>query len=173
MLTDCLSVHMPTYLYFQCYLLRTLCGRWQVHLGKGFRVPASFCLNQECAINNRHTFHHLITSLRWLWLSLVVMMVGSLHYWCSCFVVNQDCLVPEITVLSRMLTSFMHFPNSLTHTFWPFYLFFSYCCFPFFILHLTWWQIIVMHLSSFFKDAPRIFVIETSNFVIFPVPRCS
>lgn len=62
-------------------------------------------------------------------------------------------LVCETTVLSRMFSSFLHFPNSLIHTFWFICLFFSYHRFPFSISHPARWHIIT-HLSwdkKFFK----------------------
>lgn len=62
-------------------------------------------------------------------------------------------LVCETTVLSRMFSSFLHFPNSLIHTFWFICLFFSYHWFPFSISHPARWHIIT-HLSwdkKFFK----------------------
>lgn len=126
MSTDYLSifVYLSIYLSFFNVSWTEHCLECDNSFRQENHSSGSICL--FCQQLNTHV-QHLITSPRWLWLlgnDDGGGIAAQLHYWCSCFVVNHDSVILERTVLSRMLSSFVHFPNSFIHTFWPFHLIF-------------------------------------------------
>lgn len=147
-----------------------------IHSGRKTTVASSFPLNQYWPVNNLAYWFNTSScpggdyDLCWWWWWGGIAV--QLCYWCRCFVVNRDSAVCKTTVLSRMLSYFMHFSKSLIHTSW-FLFIFSYHWFPFSISHLEWWQVITHSLwdTKLFKTPPRILLRGDWNFVAFPGTR--